>query len=189
VSDLLRNSAGDPLAFSLTASNDPLDVAVAQAVANQWSRLGVSVTVQAVPPLALSGVMDSRVYAAAVARLIIPGDPDPYPFWHETQALAGQGQNYAGFQNRRISELVEQARVTLRRDDRVTLYREFQQLFMEELPALPLYVPVYTYALDTRVNGGQLGPLMHSGDRFLTVPDWYVLRRRVVASQLQVDSP
>jgi peptide/nickel transport system substrate-binding protein len=184
ITDSLRNAAGAPLAFALTASNDPLDIAVAEAVAAQWSRLGVSVTIQAVPPLALSGVLDSRIYAAAVARLVVPGDPDPYPFWHETQALAGQGQNYAGFQNRRISELVEQARITSRRDERVAFYREFQQLFMEELPALPLYVPVYTYALDTRVNGGQLGPLMHSGDRFLTVPDWYVLRRRVVASQL-----
>jgi peptide/nickel transport system substrate-binding protein len=184
ITDSLRNAGGTPLAFALTASNDPLDIAVAEAVAEQWSRLGVSVTIQAVPPLALSGVLDSRIYAAAVARLVVPGDPDPYPFWHETQALAGQGQNYAGFQNRRISELVEQARVTSRRDERVAFYQEFQQLFMEELPALPLYVPVYTYALDTRVNGGQLGPLMHSGDRFLTVPDWYVLRRRVVASQL-----
>ena len=75
--------------------------------------------------------------------------------------------------------------MTLRRDERVALYREFQQLFMQELPALPLYVPVYTYALDARVNGGQIGPLMRTGDRFLTVPDWYVLQRRVVASQAE----
>ena len=189
VGDALRNAEGEPLVFVLTVSNDPIDVAVAEAVAAQWRRLGVSVTIQAVPGLALTGVMDSRIYAAAIARLIVPGDPDPYPFWHETQALAGQGQNYAGFQNRRISELVEQARVALRRDDRVALYREFQQLFMEELPAIPLYVPVYTYALDAQVNGGQLGPLMHSGDRFLTIPDWYVLRRRVVAGQVQETNP
>jgi peptide/nickel transport system substrate-binding protein len=169
----------------MIASNDPQDQAVAQAVAEQWGTLGISVTVEPVPPLALSGVLDSRTYEVALARLMVPGDPDPYPFWHETQALAGQGQNYAGFQHRRISEVIEQARITVRRDERLRFYREYQQLFMEEVPALPLYVPVYTYALDVRVNGGQIGPLMSPGDRFLTIADWYVLQRRVVASQLQ----
>jgi len=99
--------------------------------------------------------------------------------------LPGQGQNYAGFQHRRISEIVEQARTTVRRDERVELYREFQQLFMQEIPAVPLYVPVYTYALDIRVHGAQLGPVITSGDRFLTLMDWYVLQRRVVGSQEQ----
>ncbi|MGC9520465.1 MAG: peptide ABC transporter substrate-binding protein, partial [Anaerolineae bacterium] len=181
ITETLRNAEGQALAFSLVASNDPLDKAVAEAVAAQWQSMGVSVTVEAVPPLALSGILDSRSYEAALARLIIPGDPDPYPFWHETQALPGQGQNYAGYGNRRISEIIEQARTTPRRDERLALYKEFQQLFMEEVPAIPLYVPVYTYAMDVRVNGGQLGPLMSSGDRFLSLADWYVLQRRVVA--------
>jgi len=182
MTDTLRNDAGVPLAFSLVVANSTEDLAVANGIAEQWHLLGVSVTVESVPALALTGVLESRVYDAAVARLIVAGDPDPYPFWHETQALPGQGQNYAGFQHRRISELVEQARTTVRRDERVTLYREFQQLFMQEVPAIPLYVPVYTYGLDTRVNGAQLGPVMSSGDRFLTVMDWYVLQRRVVAA-------
>ncbi|MGC9468075.1 MAG: ABC transporter substrate-binding protein [Anaerolineae bacterium] len=188
VTDTLKDARGNVLAFSLSVSNDPVDLAVATGIAEQWHQLGISVTVEAVPPLALSAVLDSRGYEAAFARLLMPGDPDPYPFWHETQALPGQGQNYAGFQHRRMSEIVEQARITVQRDERRALYREFQQLFMEELPALPLYVPVYTYAMDSRVNGGQIGPIMSSGDRFLTVPDWYVLQRRVVASQLQSDT-
>ena len=28
-----------------------------------------------------------------------------------------------------------------------------------------------------------MGPLMRTGDRFRTIADWYVLQRRVVASQ------
>jgi len=182
VTDTLRNAGGSPLVFSLVVANSTEDLAVADGIAEQWRSLGVSVTVEAVPALALTGVLESRVYDAALARLIVAGDPDPYPFWHETQALPGQGQNYTGFQHRRISEIVEQARITVRRDDRVALYREFQQLFMQEIPAIPLYVPVYTYGLDARVNGAQLGPVMSSGDRFLTVMDWYVLQRRVVAA-------
>lgn len=183
--ETLRNAAGLPFAFSLLTVNEQQDLAVARALGAQWARLGISVTLQPVPPLALSGVLESRTYEAALARLVIPGDPDPYPFWHETQALPGQGQNYAGFQDRRISEIVEQARITVNRERRLRLYQEFQQRFMEEVPALPLLVPVYTYGVDVRVNGEQVGPLMRTGDRFRTIADWYVLQRRVVASVQQ----
>lgn len=189
VTGTLRNAEGIPLAFSLVVSNDSVDRAVGEAVAMQWQTLGVSVTVETVPSLALTGVLDSRTYEAALARLIMSGDPDPYPLWHETQALPGQGQNYAGYANREISELIERARITARRDERMALYAQYQQAFMREVPALPLYIPVYTYAVDARVNGGQIGPLMSSGDRFLTVADWYVLQRRVIASEAQASLP
>lgn len=179
----LRTVDDIPLAFTLMAANEAQDLAVAQAIADQWARVGISVTIEGVPALALTGVLESRSYQAALARLVIPGDPDPYPFWHETQALPGQGQNYAGFQHRRISEIIEQARITVNPNQRFALYQEFQQLFMEEVPAFPLYVPIYTYAIDNRVNGDQIGPLMRTGDRFRTIADWYVLQRRVVASQ------
>jgi peptide/nickel transport system substrate-binding protein len=189
ITDTLRNADGLGLAFKLVASSDPVDRAVAEGVALQWQTLGVSVTVDTVPPLALSGVLDSRSYQAALARLILSGDPDPYPFWHETQALPGQGQNYAGYTNREISEIIEQARITVERGARAALYLQYQQAFMREVPALPLYVPVYTYAVDARVNGGQLGPMMGTSDRFLTLPDWYVLQRRVIASEAQAAVP
>jgi peptide/nickel transport system substrate-binding protein len=182
-SEPLRSARGAPLAFSLLASNDERNLALAREIVSQWARIGVSATVQSVPSLALSGLLESRNYDAALVHLIIPGDPDPYPFWHETQALPGQGQNYAGFQNRRISEIIEQARITVNPQQRLALYQEYQQLFMTEVPALPLYVPIYTYAIDVRVNGDQIGPLMRTGDRFRTIADWYVLQRRVVASQ------
>lgn len=182
---ILQNTAGVPLVFSLMVANEDQDLAVAREIVAQWARIGVSATVQGVPPLAFTGVLESRSYQAALAHLVLAGDPDPYPFWHETQALPGQGQNYAGFQHRRISEVIEQARVTINPDQRLALYQEFQQLFMTEVPAIPLYVPVYTYAIDVRVNGDQIGPLMRTGDRFRTIANWYVLQRRVVASQQQ----
>ncbi len=181
LTETVHNSAGDSLAFTLLAANEQQDLAVAYAIAEQWAHLGISVTVEGVPPLALSSALEARTYQAALAHLVIPGDPDPYPFWHETQRLAGQ--NYAGFEQRRISEVIEEARITVDRQRRLALYKEFQQLFMEEVPALPLYVPIYTYGVDRRVNGEQLGPLMHSGDRFRTISDWYILQRRVIVNQ------
>jgi len=181
LTETLRSRAGTLFAFSLMVADEPLDVAMGQAIAAQWAQVGISVTVETVQPLALSGALEVRTYEAALAHLSLPGDPDPYPLWHETQAQVGQ--NYAGFRHRRISEVIEQARLTVDRTQRVALYGEFQQIFMDEVPAIPLYVPIYTYAVDARVQGVQLAPLMQTGDRFRNIADWFVLQRRVIVSE------
>ncbi len=177
----LRNRVGEPLSFSLMVADEPADIAVGGLLAEQWGRLGISVTVQAVPPLVRNAALESHDYEVALAHFVLPGDPDPYPFWHETQTPVGQ--NYAGFRHRRISELIEEARIVGDREWRLELYQEFQRLIMEEVPAFPLYVPVYTYAVDKQVQGVQIGPLMQSGDRFRNIAAWYVLQRRVIVSE------
>ena len=50
-----------------------------------------------------------------------------------------------------------QARVTADYTLRARLYRNFQVVFGKELPALPLYVPVYSYGVDSQVQGVQVG--------------------------------
>ncbi len=63
------------------------------------------------------------------------------------------------------------------------IYQHFQKIFAEEVPALLLYYPVYSYAVDARVKGVQLSPLMTPSDRFRTVAQWYVNTRRVIVSE------
>jgi peptide/nickel transport system substrate-binding protein len=181
-----RHKSGARLAFSLITSNDPRREAVAAELAEQWAEVGVNVTVETLPAAAVREALESRNFQAAFVHLKLPGDPDPYPFWHETQIE--QGQNYSGFVHRRISEVTERARVTPNRPTRLELYEEFLQLFAEQLPALPLYVPVYNYAVDNRIKDVQIGPLMLPSDRFRTVLDWWIVHRRVFVREAEARS-
>jgi hypothetical protein len=52
-----------------------------------------------------------------------------------------------------------------------------------------LYVPVYTYGVDARVHGPQIGPLMHPADRFRTIADWWIVPRRVFVSESEASRP
>ena len=61
------------------------------------------------------------------------------------------GQNYSQWDNRTASEYIEQARVTPDFNARARLYRNFQVIFAKELPALPLYYPVYSYGVSQTV--------------------------------------
>ncbi|MBI3741788.1 MAG: peptide ABC transporter substrate-binding protein, partial [Chloroflexi bacterium] len=111
----------------------------------------------------------------------LSSDPDQYENWHQTQipGAANLGQNYSGLNDRDISEALEAARKTYDQTKRVELYRQFQQLFVERVPALLLYYPVYAYGVDTRVRGVQLAPLQTASDRFRNLAQWFVKTKRV----------
>ena len=178
-----RHKGGDRFRFTLLTSRVPQREAAAEMLAEQWAELGLEVVVASVSAAELREALNARRFQAALVHLALPGDPDPYPFWHEKQI--DEGQNYAGFEHRRISEVTEQARVTPNENRRRVLYEEFQELFAEQLPSLPLYVPVYTYGVDQRINDVQIGPLMHPSDRFRTVLNWWLVHRRVFVREAE----
>ncbi len=172
---------GRPLAFSLLTADDPQQVALAEAMAKQWATVGIQVSVEAVPPTDLQDRLTARQFQALLVELILPGDPDPYPFWHQTQIE--EGQNYAGYDSRDVSEWLEEARQTTDRRRRRELYWLFQERFAEDVPSLLLYHPVYNYAVDQSVRGVEVGPLNRPGDRFRSVASWYIQLRRVIRSE------
>jgi peptide/nickel transport system substrate-binding protein len=172
-----------PLSFSLLVPNDPLRMAVAEEVVGQWAAVGIQAEIVPVASGLVSEHLEPRDYQAALVDLdlSLSGDPDPYTFWHQTE-IERPGQNYAGYDSREASEILETARLTTNRGARAELYREFQRLFARDVPALLLYHPVYSYAVDQYVYGVHVGPLVRPGDRFLGVADWYVRLRRVISS-------
>lgn len=184
--DGIRDKEGHPLAFSLLTSDDPNRVKVAEAIIDQWKKLGIVATLEVVGA-GLGDRLAQRQFQAAMAEVLLSGDPDPYPFWHQSQ-IAG-GQNYAGWSHDEASILLEQARAVTDRGKRNDFYFEFQRIFAEELPSLILFYPVYTYGVSREVNDVQLGPLSNPSDRFRTITDWYVITRRVIYSESQYQEP
>jgi peptide/nickel transport system substrate-binding protein len=187
VGEHLRRKEGSWFEFSLLTSSDPDQLTVAESVAEQWRSLGITVTVEAAAPLDVRQALHERRFQAILIEVSLPGDPDPYPFWHETQV--DQGQNYSGYINREMSELLEQARVKVGPDrgGRLELYDRFQELWAQEVPAIPLYIPVYTYGVNERLHNVQIGPIVHPADRFRTVADWWIVPRRVIVADSETE--
>lgn len=178
-----RAKDGSPLTFTMLHPDDALHTQIAQMIQSQWAKIGVRVELQAASydQLVLN-TLASRAYQAVFIDLNLSRtpDPDPYPFWH--QAEAASGQNYSQWDNRAASEFLEQARVTADYSLRARLYRNFQVIFAKELPALPLYIPVYSYGVDAQVQGVQVAPLYDPSDRFATFTRWFLLTRRALQS-------
>ena len=182
--DGIRVKGQQSLAFTLTTPDDPARVALANEIAKEWQAVGVKAAVSAVPAsLLVQNVLLPRQFDAVLYEWrTLSNDPDQYENWHQTQIPSGtgQGQNYSGLNDRDISEALEAARKTNDQATRIQLYRQFQELFADRVPALLLYYPVYTYAVDSRVHGIQLAPMLSASDRFRNVAQWYLKTKRVL---------
>jgi peptide/nickel transport system substrate-binding protein len=166
--------------------DDTIHTQLAQTIQQNWAAIGVEVKLQPVLYESLfNDYLTPRTYQAALVDLDLSRsyDPDPYPFWHQAEITGGQ--NYAQWDNRTASEYLEQARVVADQNIRTRLYRNFQVVFARELPALPLYYPIYTYGVDQRVQGVQAVPLFEPADRFNGIASWYLVTRRALEQTVQ----
>jgi len=180
----VRAKEGRFLIFTMLHPDDELHTQLALAIQANWAQIGVQVNLQPVPyDRMVFDYLGPRTYQAALVdvNLARTPDPDPYPFWH--QAEAAGGQNYTQWDNRTASEYLEQARVNTDLGVRTRLYRNFQVMYAKELPALPLYYPVYSFGVDAQVLGVQVGPLYDISDRFSGVTGWYLLTRRTLETE------
>jgi peptide/nickel transport system substrate-binding protein len=156
---------------------------VNQAIATDWARIGVRAVSE---PISFTGLVSDflvpRNYSAAVVNWELIGDPDPYPLWSSSQ-ISPEGQNYGGWNNREADIAMEQARITADLEQRRQHYYDFQRIFAEDVPAIMLYHPLYTYAASTAVNNMEVGRLNEPSDRFRTFADWYTLTRKVTQTE------
>lgn len=151
---------------------------IAEAIQQDWAAIGVAVTLEAVPyDVLVTERLEDREYQAALVDINLARypDPDPYPFWDSVQATGGQ--NYSQWDNKIASEYLEEARITVDAGERARLYRNFQVMFADELPSLPLYYPVYNYGVDSQIQGVRMGPLLDTSDRYATILEWFLVER------------
>lgn len=171
---------GEPIGFTLTTpDSEPLQ-SVAQLAAQQWRELGVLVTVQPVRNIQ-RGQLQPRQFEVALIETLVDGDPDPYSLWHSSQADAGK--NYTGWANKDADDMLTQGRTAGDRVLRFGLYGRFQEIFSEELPALPLYYPTYHYAVASRVRNVQVDNIVYASDRLRTLDQWLIATRRVLPAE------
>jgi peptide/nickel transport system substrate-binding protein len=153
----------------LTLDVSPLNQ-VAQEIANQWTQLNLEVTVEAVAPEIFAQHLNNGDFDAVLAELPLNTDPDSFAYWHADQYP--DGLNYGGINDSRINELLERGRQEPFDVNRIGIYRDFQRNFINQVLAIPLYYPLYTYAVSEEIDGVQLGFIHAPEDRFRTLADW-----------------
>ncbi len=168
----VRAKNGQELRLKIVTNEDVQRVAIAQAIAQGWSAIGVPTEVSTQGPTTLlRDTLTPRLFLVALYGLDSGPDPDPYPSYHTSQARPG-GNNLSGFSDPQADSILQNARQTTDLGSRLSLYRQFQEIFATELPTLPLFQRTYTYVIDRHLEGVGLPVLFDSSSRFANVRDW-----------------
>jgi peptide/nickel transport system substrate-binding protein len=180
----VRGKDGKTLHFVLLTNDRRERLQLAAELQRQLSAVGIEVEVQATGAGGLvQDFLLPRRYELALFSWDLSGfDPDPYALWHSSQQ-APKGLNISGFSNRRADDLMERARKAVDQNDRQRYYADFQSLFADELPSLPLYYPTYDFAISGNIRGVQTGVVADPSDRFRDIGQWYAKTRREVVAR------
>jgi len=146
--------------------------ALAEALAQQWRTLGVAVTVEVVPPAALS----PRLLAGdfdAVIHLGSDALSDPTGWWYSGRAIP-DGSNVGRFASPVVDRLLLAAPRSVDPLARAKLYQELTTTLAEEMPGVPLLQPVYTYWIRSQIHGVTLNYWRQESDHLRQVGQWFL---------------
>ncbi len=174
-----RKKGDQVLEFGIATVNQPEFLATLQVLQANWEAMGVKVNVNVYEASDIqTSIIKERDYEALLFGAIIGSDPDPYAFWHSTQ-MEHPGLALAVFYQKNIDDLLETARQTSDAEQRRLKYFNFQNILAEETPAIFLYNPYYTYAMNTDVKGVSSQYITLPSDRFADILNWHLKTDRV----------
>ncbi len=190
--DGMRMYEGAVLALPLITDSDPGRVATAEYLARQWTALGIQVEVEVLESAELRQRLRDHDFALALHSWSRLGaDPDVFALWHSSQASSGL--NYAGLRDETIDRVLVSARTELDLGARNSDYRTFQERWVQVVPAIILYQPLYTFATSEQLGGSGLdgrdidSPLLLIGreDRYRNITRWFVESSRELRGTLR----
>ena len=166
------------LELEIFTSDAPELAAPARLVAEMWQAIGVKTEVKVLAVNELQqAVIRPRAYPVLIFGEVFRHDPDPFAFWHTSQ-LKDPGLNVALYSNRKVDQLLEDARKTNDRGAREATYREFQRIVNDDIAAIFLTTPRYAYIIREGTQGMTFSSLTLPEDRFNGVEQWYQDTRR-----------
>lgn len=173
-----RDEERIPLKFALTTVNEPILIEVAEILKNQWKNLGADVEIKSFDINTLEReILRKKDFEALLFGEVLGQTPDPFPFWHSSQR-GESGLNLANYENKKVDKLLEEARKSLDETERKEKLEEFQDLLIEDTPAIFLYNPDYLYFVSKEIKGINGGFITDTSKRFLEIENWYIKTKR-----------
>lgn len=167
------------LEFSIATVNQEEFLNTLTVLQDNWTKMGIKVSVNVYEPADIQEqIIKPRQYEALLFGEIVGTDPDPYAFWHSSQ-MEHPGLALAIFYQKNIDDLLETARKTSDEEQRRLKYFHFQNILAEEIPAIFLYNPYYTYVLSKDIKGVESQYISLPSDRFADIVNWHIATDRV----------
>lgn len=155
---------------------------ITQELAKKWEENNIKSTIYYKNSKEIiNNIIPKRDYDILIYGLDYESDPDPYPFWHSTQANEF-GFNLSNFSNIDADILLEEARKTTDEKLREEKYNKFWEIFNEEVPAIIISQEQWIFGVINKVKRIETGFSISPTDRFFNIKDWYIKTKRIKKS-------
>ena len=149
---LAEAGAANPLPVTVTVTNSPQLVRVAQIMQAQAGQAGFRVEVRQIDPSSLITVLRQRDFDLCMAPWSGRYDPDGNMFNYFTKDGAN---NFAGYDGGGITAILSEARSVSGQAERAALYRRAQEMVIDDAPMLFLHFDAILQASASRLQWTQ----------------------------------
>jgi peptide/nickel transport system substrate-binding protein len=161
------------IVLTLKTSNVPELKAVAAAVQEDWTELGIPVAVELYEPGDLTqNVIRPRRYEALLFGMVIGRDRDLYAFWDSAERN-DPGLNIALYTNKTVDELLESSRAENDPAKVTENLSRVNALIAADYPAAFTHAPDFLYLIPPDLHGVRLPQITAPKDRFADAARWY----------------
>jgi peptide/nickel transport system substrate-binding protein len=179
--DGFRKKGNQPLSLLLSAPDTTSYTKVAKFLQNQWSQLGVKLTVSYYDNADLqTSIVGNHDYDILLDGINIGVDPDVYAYWDSSQAsITSQGHlNLSEYKSTAADQAIEAGRTRADPAIRTVKYKAFLTQWTKDLPALGLYQPNYLYITRGQVFNYERRSANTAADRYYNVENWMIRQKR-----------
>lgn len=162
------------LAFSISTGNAPDLKATAEIIKQDLEAIGIKVEVKTFESGNLNqGVIRPRKYDALLFGQIINSESDLFAFWHSSQRV-DPGLNIAMYTNSKVDKILEDAYITIDRENRIKKYAQFEDEINKDSPAVFLYSPSLIYVKKKGIENINITHITSPSQRWSNVYKWYI---------------
>ncbi|PZX13002.1 peptide/nickel transport system substrate-binding protein [Palleronia aestuarii] len=153
--ELIEQSGIPSPTIEITFENSTTDARVAQIIQQMASEAGFAVELL---PLETSSAIERYLngnFELYIGNWSGRADPDPTL----TTFFGSEGsQNLNGYRSEEMDAALEEGRTSLEAEARKAAYDEVAQIYLEDLPTIPLYHPTWFYGSQAGIEGIEIYP-------------------------------
>ncbi|NCS99293.1 hypothetical protein GW764_03860 [Candidatus Parcubacteria bacterium] len=162
------------LSTSISTSNIPELVSIAELVAREWKKIGIDVSVKIFDTNDLNqNVIRPRNFEILLFGTIVETPSDLYSFWHSSRRN-DPGLNITNYTNIEADTILEELTSSLSKEDQAEKINELNEEIKSDTPAIFLYSPKFTYLISNKVKGIEIEDISSATDRFRNIDNWFI---------------
>ncbi len=147
---------GHPLQLEYKTSSDPFRIRIATILQQQLARVGIKVKLRSFDWATFYGDIKSGRFQMYSLSWVGIKNPDIFRYVFHSQSIPPKGANRGRYSNPQVDRLIDAVEASVDIDHRTTLYRQIQQLLLQDLPYVPLWYEEHFIASNDNISGYQL---------------------------------